>query len=113
MFFRLHIFHHQLTVLEAPVIYYCLVVLVTRSTYCPLQFPSYLSLRVVAVRISITVIFYSIDQYLFLLIESACTPKIQAIFRLAEQPVLSIFLVHVKLVSVCTVTCDHEYIDCA
>ena len=111
MFCRLHIFHHQWTVLEALVIHYCLVVLVTRSTYRPLHFTSYLSLRVFAIRIYGTVIFYSIDQYHFFLIESECIPKIQAIFRLAEQPVLSILLVHAELVSVRSVICDCEYLD--
>ena len=76
-----------------------------------MEFPSYLSLRLVAIRISITVIFYSIDQYHFFLIESVCIPKIQSIFRLAKQPVLSIFLVHAELVSVCAVISDPEYLD--
>ena len=111
MFFRLQIFHHHWAVIEALVIHYCLVVLVARSTYFPLQFPSYLSLRVVAIRTSRTVILYSIYQYHFFLIESACIPKIQAIFRLAEQPVLSIFLVHAELVSVRAVIRDREYFD--
>ena len=111
LFCRLHIFHQQWAVLEALVIHYCLVVLVTRSTYFPLQFPSYLSLGVVAIRISRTVIFYSINHYHFFLIESACIPKIQTILRLAEQPVFSIFLVHAELVSVHTVIRDREYLD--
>ena len=76
-----------------------------------MQFPRYLSLRLVAIRISRTVIFYSIYQYHFFLIESACIPKIQAIFILAEHPVLSIFLVHPELVSVRAVICDREYLD--
>ena len=111
MFCCLHIFHHNWTVLEALVIHYCLVVLLTRSTYFPLQFPRYLSLILVGIRISRTVIFYSIDKYHFFLIESACIPKIQAIFRLAEQPVLSILLVHAELVSVRAVIHDREYLD--
>ena len=111
VFCRLYIFHHQWTVLEALVGHCCLVFLVTRSTYCSLQFPIHLSLRVVAIRISRIVIFYSIDQYHFFLVESACIPKIQTIFRVMDQPVLSIFLVHPELVSVRAVIRDFEYLD--